>query len=189
MRKLVYYIAVSLDGYIAGPGGEFDFYPTSDAYTAWMADRFPDTIPTRYREQLGLESVPNKNFDTAIMGSGTYLPGLADGMTSPWSHLEQYVVSTTLDKVDDPSVTLVRDPFPLVRELKQRDGLDIWLAGAAKLAGSLLPEIDQLIIKSYPVIAGAGVPAINGEFQPTQFTPTEHMSFDNGAYVTWYDRK
>ena len=66
---------------------------------------------------------------------------------------------------------------------------NIWLAGAGKLAGSLLPEIDRLIIKSYPVIVGAGVPVINGEFRPTQFTPTEHRSFDNGVYVTWFDRK
>ncbi|SMC74812.1 dihydrofolate reductase family protein [Kibdelosporangium aridum] len=189
MRKLVYYMAVSLDGYIAGPGGEYDFYPTTDAYTAWMTERFPDTIPTRFREMVGVADVPNKNFDTVIMGLGTYLPGLADGMTSPWANLEQYVVSTSLEKIDDPAVTLVRDPFALVRELKQREGKDIWLAGAAKLAGSLLSEIDQLIIKRYPVLAGAGIPLITGEFQPTQFTPTENVLCDNGAYVTWYDRK
>ncbi|MCE7003773.1 dihydrofolate reductase family protein [Kibdelosporangium philippinense] len=189
MRKLVYYIAVSLDGYIAGPGGEYDFYPTSDAYTAWMTERFPDTIPTRFREVVGVADVPNKNFDTVIMGLGTYLPGVADGMTSPWANLEQYVVSTSLAEIEDPAVTLVRDPLPLVRELKHRDGKDIWLAGGGKLAGALLAEIDQLVIKSYPVLAGAGIPVVSGEFQPTQFTPTEHQSFDNGAYVTWFDRK
>ncbi|CAM3314861.1 dihydrofolate reductase family protein [Kibdelosporangium persicum] len=185
MRKLVYYAAVSLDGYIAGPGGEYDFYPGNDAYTAWMAERFPDTIPTQFRDQIGLGDVPNKNFDAVLMGLSTYLAGPAN----PFAHLEQYVVSTTLEKSHHPAVTVVRDPVPLVKELKQRDGLDIWVCGGGKLAGCLLPEIDRLVIKSYPVIAGAGVSLVSGNFQPTQFTPVEHISFDTGTYVTWFDRK
>nr|WP_042180487.1 dihydrofolate reductase family protein [Kibdelosporangium sp. MJ126-NF4]CEL14410.1 Dihydrofolate reductase [Kibdelosporangium sp. MJ126-NF4]CTQ88775.1 Dihydrofolate reductase (EC 1.5.1.3) [Kibdelosporangium sp. MJ126-NF4] len=189
MRKLVYYVGVSLDGYIAGPGGEFDFFPESEAYTAWMADRFRDTIPTAFRTQVGLSAdLPNTTFDTVVMGLGTYQPALDMGVTSPYAHLEQYVVSTSLAEIDDPAVTLVRDPLSLVRELKQRAGKDIWLAGGGKLAGALLPEIDQLVIKSYPVLAGAGVPVVNGDFQPTRFTPVERLSFDNGATVTWFDR-
>ena len=80
------------------------------------------------------------------------------------------------------------DPVELVRKLKAEDGLDIYLAGGGKLAGALLDEIDQLIVKSYPVVAGDGVPAFAGGFSPTLFTPTGRRSFDNGAYVTWYDR-
>lgn len=189
MRKLVYYIAVSLDGYIAGPNGEVGFYPTSDSYTAWMSQRFPDTIPTHVRAMIGVTDAPNKNFDTLVMGLGTYQPALDIGIASPYAHLKQYVISSTLEKVDDPSVTLVRsDPIALVRELKQQDGLDIYLAGGGKLAGALLPEVDELVIKSYPVLAGAGVPMISGGFQPTQFTPTHRESFDNGVFVTWYTR-
>jgi dihydrofolate reductase len=189
LRKLVYYVGVSLDGYIAGPGGEIDFYPTGDEYTAWMCQRFPDTIPTHIRAMVGLTDAPNKNFDTLVMGLGTYQPALDMDVASPYAHLKQYVISSTLEKVDDPSVTFVRsDPISLVRELKQQDGLDIYLCGGGKLAGALLPEIDELVIKSYPVLAGAGVPMISGGFQPTQFTPTERQAFDNGVFVTWYSR-
>ncbi|CAM3314815.1 dihydrofolate reductase family protein [Kibdelosporangium persicum] len=189
MRKLVYYVGISLDGYIAGPGGEIDFYPVSDEYMAWMAEHYPETLPTHVRKHLGFDDAPNKAFDTLVMGLGTYQPALDIDITSPYAHVKQYVVSTTFEKIDDPAVTLVRDPLPLVKELKQADGLDIWLAGGGKLAGSLLPEIDQLVIKSYPVIAGTGVLAVNGAFQPTRFTPTKQVSFDSGVYVTWFDRK
>jgi dihydrofolate reductase len=195
MRKLVYYVAVSLDGYIAGPGGEVEFYPSGDeaqaaAYMSWMCERFPETIPTHLRASVGMEDAPNKNFDTLVMGLGTYQPALDIGVTSPYAHVRQYVVSSTLAKIDDPEVTLVpSDPVGLVRELKQQDGLDIWLCGGGKLAGALLDEIDELVIKSYPVLAGTGVPMVSGEFRPANFTPTHRETFDGGVCVTWLTRK
>ncbi|MEV6431059.1 hypothetical protein [Nocardia sp. NPDC051463] len=62
--------------------------------------------------------------------AGTYEPSLAIGVTSPYAHMRQYVVSSTLGRIDDPKVELVEsDPIGLVRTLKQADGIDIWLAG------------------------------------------------------------
>ncbi|ALG10885.1 dihydrofolate reductase family protein [Kibdelosporangium phytohabitans] len=188
MRKLVYYVGISLDGYIAGPNGEIDFYPVSEEFMGWMGRNYPETLPTHVRRHVGFDDAPNQAFDTLVMGLGTYRPALDAGIASPYGHVKQYIVSTSLEKIDDPAVTLVRDPLPLVRELKQQDGLDVWLAGGGKLAGALLPEIDRLVFKSYPVMAGSGVSAVSGEFQPTQFTVTERLSFDNGATVTWFDR-
>ncbi|MGN9909279.1 dihydrofolate reductase family protein [Phytohabitans sp. LJ34] len=190
MRKLVYYVAVSIDGYIAGPGGEVDFYPVSDDMAAWMNERYPEVIPTHIRAHVGLSDALNKRFDTLVMGLGTYQPALDIGISSPYAHLRQYVVSSTLEKIDDPSVELVPgDPTALVRALKAEPaGKDIYLAGGGKLAGSLLPEIDELIVKWYPVVAGAGIPAFQGGFDPTLFRPTERESFDNGAQVTWFQR-
>lgn len=190
MRKLVYYIAVSLDGYIAGPNGEFDFYPVTEDMAAWINERYPESVPTAMREQAGLAAdTPNLKWDTVVMGRSTYEVGLAAGVTSVYSHLRQYVVSTTLGAIDDPTVELVdSDPVDLVRRLKKQEGKDIWLCGGATLAGALLDEIDELIIKSYPVVAGAGIPMIVGNFAPAQFTPTRRQEFGNGAQVTWLTR-
>jgi dihydrofolate reductase len=189
MRKLVYFVGTSLDGYIAGPGGEIDFYPTGDTVMSWLGSQYPETLPTRYRQNAGIDDVPNKHYDTLVMGLGTYQPALDYGIASPYAHVRQYVVSTTLDSIDDPAVTLVRsDPLGLVRSLKQEDGLDIWLAGGGTLAGALLPEIDSLVVKSYPVLAGTGVRMITGGFQPTQFKPVAREQLDNGVVVTWYER-
>lgn len=196
MRELVYYVAVSLDGRIAGPAGEYDFYPQGDeaqaaAYSGWTNERYPETVPTALRDAFGLTGVPNRRFDTVLMGLGAYRPALDAGLTSPYAHLRQYVVSSTLGASPDPAVTVVDgDPLALVRELKGKEGeKDIWLCGGGKLAGALLPEIDRLIVKSYPVVAGAGIPAFDGKFDPTVFAVTERKSFGNGVTISSFARR
>ncbi|GGY96640.1 dihydrofolate reductase family protein [Streptomyces nitrosporeus] len=113
------------------------------------------------------------------MGLGSYRPAYDNGITSPYAHLRQYVVSTTLDREVDPAVTVVgRDPLGLVRALKKEEGgLDIWLCGGGKLAGVLLPELDEMIVKSYPVVAGAGSRCPTGASTPPSSTwPTAPCS-------------
>ncbi|TMR18693.1 dihydrofolate reductase [Nonomuraea turkmeniaca] len=188
MRKLVYYVGTSIDGYIAGPNGEFDFYPPADDMAAHLNNEYPETIPAHIRAHVGIDA-PNRRFDTVIMGRGSYEPGLAVGVTSPYAHLRQYVISTTIKSVDDPAVELVHeDPLGLVRRLKQEDGLDIYLCGGGNLAAQLLPEIDEMIVKCHPVVAGAGVSAFDGEFRPTVFTLTGTRTYNNGAVVMHYSR-
>ncbi|MFE7561043.1 dihydrofolate reductase family protein [Kitasatospora sp. NPDC057500] len=196
MRKLVYYIGTSLDGRIAGPRGEFDFFPLggeqqATAYSTWMNALYPETIPTAYRAAAGVADTPNRRFDTVVMGLGSYRPALDNGITSPYAHLRQYVVSSTLLPDTDPAVTVVPDdPLSLARELKSEIGtLDIWLCGGGQLAGALLPEIDELLIKTYPVIAGAGIPVVDGAFDPTAFDVAERTAFPNGVTLTRLTRR
>ncbi|MGR6914298.1 hypothetical protein ACU635_08595 [[Actinomadura] parvosata] len=85
------------------------------------------------------------------------------------------------------------DARPAIRHSATRgsvpvESMDIYLCGGGKLAASLLPEIDEIILKSYPVVAGAGIPMFAGHFRPPLFTPTRRESFDNGAQVTWLTR-
>ncbi len=197
MRKLVYYVGVSLDGRISGPGGEFDFYPQGDerqaaAYSSWVSTLYPDTVPTAFRAGAGVADAPNRRFDTIVMGLGAYRPTLDAGITDPYAHLRQYVVSSTLKPDIDPAVTVVPgDPLALVRALKgePETGLDIWLCGGGRLAGTLLPEIDELLIKTYPVVAGAGVPVVDGAFDPTVFDVAERTAFANGVILTHLVRR
>ncbi|MBH1937120.1 dihydrofolate reductase family protein [Streptomyces sp. AV19] len=125
------------------------------------------------------------------MGLGTYRPALEAGVAGPYAHLRQCVVSSTLGRSPDPDVTVVDgDPLALVRSLKREEGdKDIWLCGGGGLAGALLPEIDRMVIKSYPVVAGAGIPVFDGEFDPTVFTVTDRKSFGNGVTITWFVRR
>ncbi|MFF9868249.1 dihydrofolate reductase family protein [Streptomyces sp. NPDC013953] len=198
MRKLVYYVAVSLDGRIAGPGGEYDFFLAagderqSAAYSAWVNALYPETVPTAYRAAAGLTDAPNRQFDTVVMGLGTYRDSHDRGITSPYAHLRQYVVSSTLQPDTDPAVTVVPgDPAALVRELKREEGngLNVWLCGGGKLAGALLPEIDELVVKSYPVVTGAGIPAFDGAFDPTVFEVAERTAFPSGVTLTRLTRR
>lgn len=187
MRKLVYFIGVSIDGMIAGPGGETDFHPLDPDMVAHVRAEFPETMPVHIRPLIGMAAdTPNKRYDTVIMGRATYSLPLAEGVTSPYPHLRQYVVSRSLTGTD-PAVTLVPgNPAGLVRQLKAEEGSDIWLCGGADLAGQLLPEIDELVVKSYPVAAGGGVPMFTGGFAPRAFTPVEVLTFGHGGTITTY---
>ena len=110
MRHLTYYISLSIDGFIAGPNDEVDFFPGSDEYMRWMVGDYGDALPTHARAQLGIADAPLTRFDTIVMGRRTYEPALQLGITSPYSHLRQFVVSRTLEQLD-PAVTMVaREP-------------------------------------------------------------------------------
>jgi hypothetical protein len=52
----------------------------------------------------------------------------------------------------------------------------------------LLDELDELVVKRYPVVAGAGLPAFGPDFSPTAFTLDAVRSFDGGNLVEWYSR-
>jgi dihydrofolate reductase len=186
MRSLTYYVAVSLDGFIAGPDGQFDFFPFEGNFAATVLADFPETIPGPAREPLGLTGVPNKRFDTVVMGRGTYEPGLAVGMTSPYPHLKQFVLSRTLTVTDAAVDIVAADPVGLVRELKQQNGLGIWLCGGGKLAAQLRDEIDEIILKINPVVLGAGIPLFDGAFRPTRLGLVESRSYDTGTIMAMY---
>jgi dihydrofolate reductase len=188
VRELVYYIGVSLDGFIAGPDDQVDFYPTSEPYLTWMTTEFADALPTHVRRELGIDAAPNRRFDTVVMGRRTYDPALQFGITSPYAHLRQIVVSRTL-KSPDPDVTVVRDdPVGAVQALKHETGLDVYLAGGGQLAGELLDEIDRLVVKLYPVVAGAGRTAFGTRFAPTRFGLDRVQTFPGGNTVLHYSR-
>ncbi|RZU54169.1 dihydrofolate reductase [Krasilnikovia cinnamomea] len=188
MRKLVYYVAATLDGFIAAPDGSWDFFGAPDpGLMAYVTARYPETLPTAVREQLGATG-PAQVFDTVVMGRGTYEPALAAGVTSPYAHLDQYVFSRTLDPATDPAVTVVADdPAPYLRELKQRPGKDIWLCGGGALAAALRDEIDEFVIKLNPVLAGGGVPLVGGPFDGRPLTLLDTTALDgSGVLVLRY---
>lgn len=190
MRNLVYYIGLSIDGKIAGPNEEVEFYPSSEEYMNWMNTEFPDVLPSHFRAQLGLSDAPNPNFDTIVMGRKTYDPGWKNGIPSPYAHLRQYVFSRSLEQ-KHPDVEIVStDPVAKIRELKAEDSdKDIYLAGGGEFAGQLLGEIDKLVIKYYPVVAGAGRDGFGSTFNPTLFDLSQVKTFDGGNAVLYYDKK
>ncbi|MGY4100484.1 dihydrofolate reductase family protein [Nocardia sp. R16R-3T] len=156
MRKLTYYVASTIDGFIATEEGSVDFFPVGGDHGPAITAQYPETLPTKVREALGIDK-RNRYFDTVLMGRKTHDFGVRTGTSSPYSHLRQFVVSTTLPESPDPSVELISaDPLARVRELKRDNGLGIWLCGGGELAQVLLPEIDQIFLKLYPVVLGRG---------------------------------
>ncbi|MFE0651889.1 dihydrofolate reductase family protein [Streptomyces sp. NPDC059534] len=189
MRKLTYFVGATIDGFIAAPDGDADFFAphlTAD-YLPHLASAYADALPTPARAAFGVADAPNARFDTVLMGRATYEPGLAVGLTSPYAHLRQIVFSRSLGTGPDPAVEVTdEDPLTLVRKLKQEEGLGIWLCGGAELAGRLFPEIDELIVKQYPVVAGAGIPLFRTGFAPRALRLTDSRVFEGGNVVLTY---
>ncbi len=190
MRELTYYIGATLDGYIAGPGGEYDQLPIEPDVTAHILELRPETVPTAMRGPLGLGDEPNRLYDTVLMGRGTYLPGLETGNPSPYSHLKQYVFSASLDPALAPDVTFVAsDALKVVRELKEQEGQGIWLCGGGKLAASLVSEIDEIVLKRYPLVLGGGLPLFDGPYAPRRFDLVENRTFESGMSLQTYRKR
>src|SRR5262245_34775586 len=121
MRRIVYSVAMSLDGYIAGPNGEAD----------WIV-MDPDLAPAF--EEL------YSRFDAMLLGRKTYeaMAGHGGGGGGPFKSWSILVCSRTLTSIAQPGVTLVSDAPEALSRLKQAPGKDIWLFGGGALFRSLL---------------------------------------------------
>ncbi|WP_227980788.1 dihydrofolate reductase family protein [Nocardia spumae] len=191
MRKLTYYVASTIDGYIATEDGSVDFFPVGGDHGPAITTQYPETLPTKVRESLGIDS-PGESFDTVIMGRRTYDFGVRTGTSSPYSHLRQFVVSTTLPDAPDPDVELISaDPLARVRSMQRDKGPGMWLCGGGELAYTLLPAIDQIFLKLYPIVLGGGRPLFGrgrGLPEPSLFRVLTSRVFDDGVAFVKYSR-
>ena len=195
MRKLVYLIASSLDGFIAdpdgndpsGPGG---FWPIGEDYVAHLIEHFPETLPGPARVALGIDG-PGDRFDTVVEGRRSYEVGLAAGVVDAYPHLRHVVFSRTLTAAAGSAVEVVGgDPVATVRAMKGEPGKDIWLVGGGELAGSLIGEIDRIVLKLAPLTLGRGVPLLGNavHFDPQAWTLVGHTVLPSGTVFLTYDR-
>ncbi|MEU9705666.1 dihydrofolate reductase [Streptomyces sp. NPDC047981] len=192
MRKLTYFIACSIDGFIGDPEGDAaSMYQFVDApFLEYLKAEYPETISAQGREALGIDS-ENKRFDTVVQGLNSYRLALDIGITSPYGHLREIVATRSLTESPDPNVELISgDLVGRIRELKAEDSpLGIWICGGSQIAGALIEEIDELVIKTYPQVYGSGMPMFGAGFEPRDFELGEVRAFDNGVLVRTYTRK
>ena len=183
MQKLTYYVACSVDGFIAHLDGSHDGFSQDSEYFSDLFSAFPETVPSHLRDAMGI-SAENQWFDTVFMGRKTYEIGLKDGVTSPYSHMKQYVFSRSMQESPDEHVELISEnAVDLVRYLKSEKGKGIWLCGGADLAATLFAHnlIDQLILKINPFLMGSGIPLFSGVIQQTALELTSSKIYDNGV--------
>lgn len=187
MRELVYYVAVSLDGYIADPGGGYDAFTTEGDHMSAITGEYADALPTHALTALGLEP-PRTLFDTVIQGRATYNIAHALGINRPYAHLREYV-ATRSEATAPTGVRFTSDALATAQQLKQEPGLSIYLCGGGNLAGALLPEIDRLILKRNPIVLGAGIPLFGNTASPaTAFTLTACRAFTSGVIIEEYEK-
>jgi dihydrofolate reductase len=148
MRQLRYSVAASLDGFIAGPGGEFDWIPMD-----------PDI------DFAALYA----SFSALVMGRRSYEVSMtAEG--APTMPMPTYVYSRTLPEGERNGVTFSHDAIGHVRMLKETgDGKPLWLWGGGELFGELLRAglVDGVDVAVLPVLLGDGIPLLKSPFSPT----------------------
>lgn len=187
MGRLTYFVASTVDGYIAGPEGQHDFFPFEGDHMKALFEEFPETLPVHVRKQLGLPAV-QKHFDTVIMGRRTYEPALSLGIEDPYAPLRTFVFSRSLPpRVNGALQITPDDPLSTVRALKRESEARIWLCGGASLASQLAAEIDEVIVKLNPRLAGAGVRLLDGKFNPQNLALRTHRVFNSGVLFLSYD--
>jgi len=172
MSKVRYHVAMSLDGYIAGPNGEAD----------WIV-MDPDVNFAELWAQ----------FDTLLMGRRTYEAATARLGKSSMQGRRVAVVSRTMrseDHKDHPEFTIISElNRNAIQTLRDQSRKDIWLFGGGQLFHDLLylGEIDTVEVSIIPVILGAGIPLLRPPALQTKLKLTSHKVYRSGRVSLAYE--
>ncbi|MCB0586488.1 MAG: dihydrofolate reductase [Phaeodactylibacter sp.] len=172
MRKVLLYIAASIDGYIARPDGGID----------WLSSVEKEGEDYGYGELLA-------SIDTTLMGRKTYDDVLGFDGPFPYPNLKNYVFSRQEKGQDsNPVQHVTGDPAAYVKGLKSQPGSNIWLIGGGQLNTVLLNAglIDEMILSIIPIILGEGIPLFGGQPKETKWRLTKHEVFDTGLVQVRY---
>ena len=169
MRKIVLFIATSLDGFIAGKNGD----------TEWL---FTDG-------DFGYKEFYN-SIDTTIMGYNTYF-FISQFEKFPYPDKKNYVFSRSNREPDGNPVEIVfSDVVEFARNLREQEGKNIWLVGGSQINSILIHAglIDQMIISIHPIALGQGIKLFKEEdLHNLQFKLVNHQVFERGLVQLTYD--
>lgn len=164
MRKVILGLAVSLDGYIEGPNGEYDWCFTDQDYG--LKDFF---------KQIDGVFIGRKSFE--MSGTGMFPAA------------QCYVFSNTLEKVKKGVRLIKGDILKEVREIKSSEGKNIWLFGGASLTRSLLNAglVDRLWLSVHPILLGKGKPLFQQIDGRIKLKLVESKTYSTGLVSLQYD--
>lgn len=171
MKKIILNLAVSLDGYIEGPNGEYDWC---------FADQ--DYGMTEFFEQI----------DIIFMGRKSYELISSTGDINAFPQTK-YVFSDTLNPELNPLVEVVGKAgfIKKVNEIRNQPGGDIWLFGGAELIASFINEnlIDDFLLSIHPIILGSGKPLFSGLPNRVELIHTGTHTYSSGLIQARYTCK
>lgn len=170
MRKVILFIAASLDNYIARKDGSVDwlFADGDYGFTEFYA-----------------------GIDTIVTGRKTYDKSKEYG-GDPYKG-KRLIVFTRSEKLNDENKTeFVNDDIvEFMRKLKNEDGKNIWLLGGGEITKEFLLNdlIDEIVVAIHPVILGEGIPLFYSIPKQTNLELTDHKIFKNGLVELFYSVK
>ncbi len=176
MRKVIVYIAMSLDGYIASEKGSVDWLGGDGSDTDNMGS-YPEFIET---------------IDTVILGYSTYHQIVTELSPDNWvySGMKSYVF--TSKEVEDTEEIFFKNGkiADLVKKLKNEDGKNIWICGGSTIVNQLIEEdlVDKYCISIVPTILGGGVKLFDKHENETKLKLISTRNY-NGMVDVWYEKR
>ena len=164
MRKIILYIASSLDGYIADKNNNID----------WL---------TSYHGNYGYQDFMS-TVDTVLSGRKTYDEVVKMGFPNPHPEQVNYVLTASPEKYQNASniIFTSRNPIELVNELLKQEGKNIFLVGGGELIANFLKNnlIDEIILFIVPIILGNGIPLFKPINEQIKFETSSVKKYDDG---------
>jgi dihydrofolate reductase len=175
MKKIILYIATSLDGRIAEPDGGLE----------WLIG-FPNPEKTDYGYKNLLASV-----DTVVMGGRTYRELLNMDVIWPYPEQMTYIISHHNWGEKDKIKFITENIIETISELRSKDGKDIWLVGGGELISMLLTAdlIDEMQICYVPVILGKGIPLFPEQTKESKWKITGNKVYESGFLKVDYQKQ
>lgn len=186
MRKLIYGMNLSLDGYIAAPGDDIGWGVPSDELFQFWSDQLQATDLTLYGRNLW--QTMSSHWPT-----GDQQPNATSAeieFARRWRDMSKVVFSSTIDKVDWNARLVTGDAVAEITRLKAEDGgpMDIGgatLAGAAMRAGL----IDEYVLATAPVLVGGGTPFFTALDSWVNLNLVDTRTLPGGVVLTRYETR
>lgn len=180
MRKLIAGFAVSLDGFIEGPNGEYDWIPMDQEQYKELA---------KHWKRMDAMFYGRKTYEAVAAMQSKSEPGKKQ--SNPFAHMKHYVFSSTLDSVADDFILIKGGLEEEVNKIKSAKGKEIAVFGGAEFVSSLinLDLVDELQLVIVPIILGAGKPFFINIKERRAYDLKEVKSYSSGLVSITYQKK
>ncbi|WP_329554019.1 dihydrofolate reductase family protein [Streptomyces sp. NBC_00696] len=186
MRKLIYGMNLSLDGYIAAPGDDIGWSVPSDELFQFWSDQLEATELTLYGRKLW--QTMSSHWPTADQ-----LPGANPAeieFARRWRDMSKVVFSSTVDKVDWNTRLVTGDAVAEITRLKTEDGGPMDIGGATLAAAAMRAGlIDEYVLATAPVLVGGGTPFFTTLDSWVNLNLVETRTLPGGMTLTRYETR
>lgn len=167
MRKIILNLAVSLDGFIEGPKGEFDWCFSDQDYGM-----------TDFMSRIDAVFFGRKSYELLLKMSENPFPGKT-----------KYVFSKTENRTEGDVQFINHDVEKEIGSIKDQRGKDIWLFGGAELISTLLNYglVDELQLAVHPLLLGQGKPLFQDLLQKMELRLLDSKTYSSGLVQLFYE--
>jgi dihydrofolate reductase len=169
MRNVILQLAVSLDGFIEGPNGEYDWCFTDQDYGM-----------SEFMQRVDSMFIGRKSYELVL--------SMGEAAMAGFPKLKEYVFSTTLTDVKPGATVVNGDTATEVQRIKNEPGKDIWLFGGASLTTSLLNLglVDEISLAVHPILLGGGKPLFSNIEKQVPLTLKDTKRYSTGLVSLTY---